>query len=55
MVTAEVVLVAVTVSVDDCEAKMLVGLATIVTVGAGKNVTAAVAVWVPPAPVAVAV
>jgi hypothetical protein len=50
-----VAFVAVTVSVDELPELMEVGLAEILTVSAVDTVTFAVAVAVPPAPVAVAV
>jgi hypothetical protein len=54
---AEVAFVDVTVKVDEFPGAIDVGFATIVTVGAGLDVTVTVAVaeMVPPAPVAVAV
>ena len=57
-ITTCVALVAVTVSVEELPCAMVLGLATIVTVGAAAlaaTVTLTVAVAAPPAPVAVAV
>ena len=59
VIVTDVALVAVTVSVEELPEEIEVGLATILTVGAGLvdalTVTVAAEVTAPPAPVAVAV